>query len=152
MEDIARLSKEANLAYYEMVICKYTNTLCKYTERGQIVVVKGEGHLFAPGLVHCAVWSPQHQRGPHEAETGRSLFILYVHPQLDPNFHLCTLVLVPSKYSRSFLTCILNLTLIFILVLSYIQLFTLLPSHVHPLSIRYVCHVHSPLCASSTWP
>ena len=126
MEDIARLSKEANLAYYEMVICKYTNTqihfantqihkytlqihkytntLCNYTERDQIVVVKGKGHLFAPGLVHCAVWSPQHQRGPHEAETGRSLFILYV--QL----------------------CILNFTLIFILVLSCIQIFTFLCS------------------------
>ena len=126
MEDIARLSKEANLAYYEMVICKYTNTLCKYTERDQIVCVKGEGHLFAPGLVHSAVWSTQHQWGPHEAETGRSLIILHVHPQLDPNFHPCTLV--------------------------HPTIHPLIPSHVHPLSIRYVCHVHSPLCASSTWP
>ena len=145
MEDIARLSKEANLAYYEMVICKYTNTLCKYTERGQIVVVKGEGHLFAPGLVHSAVWSTQHQWGPHEAETGRSLIILHVHPQLDPNFHPCTLVhptIHPLTFprssfkykiclSRSFSSmCILNLALTFTLLLSYIQIFTFLPSHI----------------------
>ena len=64
MEDIARLNKEANLAYYEMVLCK------KEKKEKTLVCVKGEGYLSAPGPLHSAVWSAQHQWCPHAAETG----------------------------------------------------------------------------------
>ena len=85
MEDIARLSKEANLAYYEQVLCK--STIQRF-----LFFFQGERHLPAPGPLHSAVWSAQHQWCPHEAKTGWSflLLILHVHPYLDKNIHPCT--------------------------------------------------------------
>ena len=70
MDDIARLSKEANLAYYEMV--QFQLQKIKKTKNNQCHVA-GERHLPAPGPVHSSIWSAQHQRGAHETKTGKNL-------------------------------------------------------------------------------
>ena len=70
MDDIARLSKEANLAYYEMV--QFQLQKIKKTKNNQCHVA-GERHLPAPGPVHSSIWSAQYQRGAHETKTGKNL-------------------------------------------------------------------------------
>ena len=53
MEDIARLSKEANLAYYEMVICKYTNTQIHFAntlKEAKLLLLKVKDIYLHPAL------------------------------------------------------------------------------------------------------
>ena len=90
MEDIARLSKEANLAYYEQVLCK--SIIQKF-----LFFFQGERHLPAPGPLHSAVWSAQHQWCPHEAKTGMSMLLPLAHPPCSS--------LSWSKYSSLYSLC-----------------------------------------------
>ena len=122
MEDIARLSKEANLAYYEMVICKKH----KYTL--QIHFANTQIH-FANTQIHFAIT---------QKETKLLLLKvkdIYLHPALftvQSGLLSTSGVLMRQKLVGpcSFSMCILNLALTFTLLLSYIQIFTFLPSHI----------------------